>query len=117
MKQYVCKKKANFGGERYFENDVVPAEKIDPSRVKQLIDYGILTVVDAPDPVAEPPKDPPEQPDENAGEQQQEEATSEQTEQPDEQPATGEPVTPEESTDEADSKAADEKPVGKRGKK
>lgn len=97
MKQYVCKKKANFGGERYYENDVVPVEKIDSSRVKQLIDYGILTVVDVPDPVAEPPQNPPEQ--------------------PDEQPATDGHVAPEESTDETSDKAADEKPAGKRGKK
>lgn len=103
MKQYVCKKKANFGGERYYENDVVPVEKIDASRVKQLIDYGILTVVDVPDPVAEPPKNPPEQPDENTGEQQQEKSASEQPEQPE----------PEKSTVEA----GDEKPDGKRGKK
>lgn len=97
MKQYICKKKANFGGERYFSDDVIPAEKIDPSRVKQLIDYGILTVVDVPDPVVEPAKEP-------------------------EAPATENPVGPEgqnppEAHDETGSDTADDKPAGKKGKK
>lgn len=56
MKQYVCKKKANFGGEQYYAGNVVPAEKIDPTRVKQLTDYGVLSMVEMPEPTVEPPK-------------------------------------------------------------
>lgn len=103
MKQYVCKKKANFGGERYFSDDVIPAEKIDPSRVKQLIDYGILTVVDVPDPVVEPPKG------------QEEPVTEKPNGQEGQNPPDSVP-TSETDNDPADD-PADNKPAGKKGKK
>lgn len=49
MVQYVCMKKARFGGEQYNAGNAVSAEKIAPNRVKQLIGYGVLTAVDVPD--------------------------------------------------------------------
>ena len=98
MKQYICKKKANFGDKRYYKNDVVPAEKIDPSRVKQLIDYGILSAVDVPEPTVEPPE-PANQPESADVQQGQDEQQGE-------------------SADKSDAEKPDaEKPAGKRGKK
>ena len=56
MVQYICRKKARFGGGQYYAGNVVPAEKIDPTRVKQLTDYGVLSMVEMPEPTVEPPK-------------------------------------------------------------
>ena len=56
MVQYICRKKARFGGEQYYAGNVVPAEKIDPTRVKQLTDYGVLSMVEMTEPTVEPPK-------------------------------------------------------------
>lgn len=56
MVQYICRKKARFGGEQYYAGNVVPAEKIDPTRVKQLTNYGVLSMVEMPEPTVEPPK-------------------------------------------------------------
>ena len=53
--QYICRKKASFGGQTYYAGDIVPAEKVDPARGKQLIGYGLLSAVDAPEPPAETP--------------------------------------------------------------
>ena len=98
MVQYVCMKKARFGGEQYNAGNAVSAEKIAPNRVKQLIGYGVLTAVDVPEPTVEPPEpaNQPESADVQKGQDGQQGG----------------------SADKPDAEKPDaEKPTGKRGKK
>ena len=108
MVQYICRKKARFGGEQYYAGNVVPAEKIDPTRIKQLTDYGVLSMVETPEPTVETPKHA-NQP-ESADEQQENRSKqSESVDKPDAENSDAEKSDVE--------KPDAEKLVGKRGKK
>lgn len=106
MKQYVCVKKAIFGDEQYYAGNVVPDEKIDPNRVKQLIDYGILSIVDVPEPTKESlePENRLENANDTNGQSEQNKQNEQDSEKPDKQ---------DESADKPDA----EKPAGKKVKK
>ena len=53
MKKYTAKKPCRFGNTAYIIGDVIPENEIDPSRVKALVKYGVISEDDAPD---EPPE-------------------------------------------------------------
>lgn len=55
MKKYYAAKPRNFGGKTYFIGNEIPASLIDPNREKKLIQYGIINVVELPDPEPEQP--------------------------------------------------------------
>lgn len=58
MKEYVCKKPARYGGKNYFIGDSIPADSIDPAREQALVKYGLIDVVEAPEPETPPKPEP-----------------------------------------------------------
>ena len=49
MKKYYAKKPCRFGNSTYIIGDEIPANEIDPNRVKALVKYGVISEDDVPD--------------------------------------------------------------------
>lgn len=82
MTKYICQKPTKFGDRLFIIGEEIPADLIEPARVKTLVKYGTITSMEVSDLPAEEPDDEPDQPDGVAEESEQPDAEQKQEEKP-----------------------------------
>lgn len=58
VNQIICLRQCNIGGKHFSKNDIVPQANIAPSRFRHLLEMGLITMIQVPDP-PEPEPAPP----------------------------------------------------------